>query len=416
MARLVSVLVAVLISGCEVAAGVDDVADSVTAEAVEDAADDMDDVADAMDVADVVPDTQPVDTQPVDTWVPRDFGPPVPAAVAASLQVVLDEHFVGVKAAAVAIGVRLPDGSWWEGVAGEACYDPATSVMTGDRFRLGSITKTWVAAAVLQLVDEGRVRLDDPIGDYVVGFGLDPEVTISRCLSHTTGIFDLTDDVFSVEADFTEPIAPGEIVRQSLAHEAVFAPGAGYSYSNTNYFLLGMLIEAVTDEPIARVFRERMIDPLGLTDTYLEDAEPAPDVPVPHICGNFGTIDVTYVLDMSWTWAAGAMVSSTGDMCRWADALWRGDVLPPALRTAMMTPTVLPDGSTVGYGFGTKIRTRGGVTVVGHNGQTLGFQSELYIDPLSGLCVAVLANDFSADPEAVGVPAWDLLVPALELR
>ncbi len=412
MARFVIALVALFV-GCEVAEGVDDVRDDIAAEA------DGVDIADALDEPgdSTIVDSDVAEVEPGDVVVPpRDFGPPIPEALEAALQRVLDEHFADVSAAAVSLGVRLPDGSWWEGVAGHACSEPATDVVVGDRFRLGSITKTWVAAVVLQLVDEGRVDLDASLEDYVAGFDLDPAVTVRACLAHTTGIFDLTDDPLSVEADFSQPIAPEEVVRQSLARAPVFAPGAGYSYSNTNYFLLGLLIERVTGEPIARVFRERMLDPLGLIDTYLEDAEPPPDAGTPHICGNAGPVDVTDLLDMSWSWAAGAMVSSSGDLCRWADALWRGDVLPPALRDAMMTPTVLPDGSAARYGLGTQITRRGGMVVVGHNGQTLGFQSELYIDPASGLCIAVLANDLVAATEAVGVPAWDLLVPALGLR
>jgi len=402
------------LAGCEVSAG-DQPDVDVSGPREVDAANEVDvgEIGEPDVDATIEPDTTSDDAgADADTATPRDFGPPVRAALAASLQGVLDANFARVNAAAVAIGVRLPDGSWWEGASGEACYEPATAVAVGDRFRLGSITKTWVAAAVLQLVDEGRVDLDGPVDDYVAGFDLGPEVTVRRCLSHTTGIFDLTDDVLSVEADFTQPIEPGEIVRQSLAHGPDFAPGTDWEYSNTNYFLLGMLLQQVTGEPLAQVLRERLIAPLGLRDTFLEQAEPATTT---FICGNVGPYDVTHLIDLSFAWAAGAMVSSNGDLCRWADALWRGAVVPTALRDEMEAPTVLPDGRSFGYGLGTMIRNRAGLTVVGHNGQTLGFQSELFIDPASGLCVSVLANDFEASPSVVGTAAWELLVPALGL-
>jgi len=403
--------------GGEVSVATVDVADDADVGAGDTAAtaDAAPDGLDAPDVADLpdMGDGGDADTALAEVdAAARDFGPPVDDTLAAELAAVLADRYLYVQAAAVAVGVRLPDGSWWEGVVGEACHEPRRAAVTGDRFRLGSITKTYVAAAVLQLVDEGQVGLDDAIDDHVPGFGLEPEITVRRCLSHTTGIFDLVDDVLSVEGDFSQPIAPREIVSQALEHPRLFAPGQGYSYSNTNYFLLGLLLEEVGGEPIAQVLRERLLDPQGLLDTFMEDAEPARTT---FVCGNAYDIDVTELLDMSWTWAAGAMVSSTGDLCRWADALWRGDVLPDGLRAAMVTPTVLPDGRVVGYGLGTKLVTRGGLPVVGHNGQTLGFQSELYIDPASGLCVAVLANDFGATPESVGVPVWDLLVPALSL-
>jgi D-alanyl-D-alanine carboxypeptidase len=380
-----------------------DAADDATEEAhTNDTADANDSVSDA--TADATADTPDEDAGP-----PRDFGPPVDPALAANLEAMVDAHFAEVQALGAAIGVRLPDGSWWEGVRGEACTDPASEVAVGDRFRIGSITKTWVAAAALQLVDEGEVALEAPVTDYLPGFDFDPAITVRACLSHTTGLFDLTDDVTQIEGDVTAVVDPRDIVAQSLAHGPDFAPGERYAYSNTNYFVLALLVEAVTGDPIATVLRTRFIAPLDLRDTFLEAAEPATTT---FICGHASGVDITHLIDMSWAWAAGAMVSSNGDLCRWADALWRGDLVSPELLDLMMTPTVV-GANTYGYGLGTMIQTRGGLTVVGHNGQTLGFQSELFIDPRSGLCVSVLANDILARPEKLGFAAWRLLTPTL---
>ena len=126
-------------------------------------------------------------------------------------------------------------------------------------------------------------------------------------------------------------------------------------------------------------------------------------------------MDAAGIMDMSWAWTAGAMVSNTRDLCRWADALYRGGVLGSALRAKMLTKTTLPDGSTADYGLGVQFRTRGGLPVVGHNGSTMGFDAELFLHVPSGLCVAVLTNDFGGKPSAVSAAAWTLLVGKLGL-
>ena len=347
--------------------------------------------------------------------------PPVSEELAAAFAQAVADHLADTASPGAVVGVRMPDGTWWEGGAGLACPEGDEGLAPGRRYRTGSVTKTFVAAATLQLVAEGALGLDDPVDDLVPGFDLGPGVTVRRLLNHTSGIFNPADDPLSVDGDVTQAIAPEDLVAMALEHDRVFPPGTGWDYSNTNYVLLGLVLEAVTGEPAAAVLRARLLGPWGLDDTYLEGAElpvgplgppegPAEATDPALVCGTILGTEATYVMDMSWAWTAGAMVSTPLDLCDWAEALVLGEVVPQPLRDAMQAKTVLPDGHVVNYGFGLEHRTRGGRPVLGHSGSTWGFESEVYVDPASGLCVVGLVNAFRGEPSAVTGPVWDAAV------
>jgi len=361
---------------------------------------------------------------PPDTAPPQPAESPVPPALAEAFAQAVEAHLGDTGAPGAAVGVRMPDGTWWEGGAGLACPDADEGVAPGRRYRTGSITKTFVAAAILQFVAEGALGLDDPVDAWVSGFELGAGVTVRRLLNHTSGLFNPADDPASVGGDITQPIAPEDLVALALEHDRVFPPGTGWDYSNTNYVLLGLVLQAVTGQPAAAVLRERLLAPWALDDTYLEGAElPVGEVGPPEgpavgtdpamVCGTIVGSEATYVMDMSWAWTAGAMVSTALDLCDWAEALVLGDVVPQPLRDEMQAKTVLPNGQVINYGFGLQHRTRGGRHVLGHSGSTWGFESEVYVDPVSGLCVVGLVNAFRGEPSAVTKPVWDAAVESL---
>jgi D-alanyl-D-alanine carboxypeptidase len=334
-------------------------------------------------------------------------GPAFDAALAATLQGVIDGSLRDVNAPGLAVGVVRADGSYFEGVTGLACLDPRRDVAPGDRFRVGSITKSFVAATILLLVDEGLVTLEDRIAAALPELaGLDARVTVRMLLNHTSGIFNISDDARNIEGDPTLPVAPAELVGFALAHSPVFEPGQGWDYSNTNYILLGMLIESVTGEPVAQVLRARLFSPLHLADTFFEGGE---DLPGGLVCGHAFEFDTAGAMDPSWSWTAGAIVSNARDLCAWLNHLVRGDVLAPDLRAQMQARTVLPSGKVIDYGFGIRYRQRGGREVIGHSGLTLGFEAEVFLDAGDGTCVAALANDFDADAQQAAGPVWSAL-------
>jgi len=199
---------------------------------------------------------------------------------------------------------------------------------------------------------------------------------------------------------------PEEVIAWALEHEAEYEPGAEHQYSNTNYFVLGLIIEAVDGRPLRESMRARLFEPLGLSETFMESHEPEG---AEHVAGHLGGILWTEPFSTTWAWASGGLVSTGRDLCVWMNGLVLEDVVPAEHRAPMLTPTVV-DGQAQEYGLGVRFAERGGRPVVGHTGSTVGFDGEVFLHVESGMCMAVLTNDFFGAHRDVADPAWELLV------
>ncbi len=237
--------------------------------------------------------------------------------------------------------------------SGSARRDGTEPVAFESQFRMGSNTKTFVAVVMLQLVDEGKIRLEDTVDRWlpglVSGHGNDGKsITMRHLLQHTSGLHDYAKDAFK---DFTEKdyyakrfdhFDPEELVATAITHEPSFAPGTGWSYSNTNYTLAAMIIEKVTDHDWSTEVRTRILEPLEMWHTFAPGDWPA--LPAPHAQGYNAfsagepPVDVT-LFNMSWGGAAGSLISTTEDLTRFWRALQGGRLLSPA-RMAEMHDTV----------------------------------------------------------------------------
>jgi D-alanyl-D-alanine carboxypeptidase len=246
------------------------------------------------------------------------------------------------------------------GTSGVANLDSHTPINATGFFRIGSITKTFIAVVVLQLVAEHRLSLDDTVERWlpgvVAGNGNDGAlITVRELLQHTSGLHNYTDDL---QAQITSPAAARKLEFQqftrqdlldiALASQPDFAPGTGWNYSNTNYILLGMIIEKVTRDSWANEVTRRIIIPLGLRHTYAPGT--STQLPRPHATGYLffskdTRIDVT-AQDMSWADSAGALVSTAADLTRFWSAIGRGTLLPPAL-ARQMRHTVPASGDSI---------------------------------------------------------------------
>lgn len=288
----------------------------------------------------------------------------------------------------------------WQGAAGVADRSTGRARQPDDRFRIGSITKTFVATVLLQLEAEGRLDLDDPVAAHlpgvVHGHGHDGRrITMRQLLNHTSGVYDFTADT-SFRARYTgrafpahrfDSRTPHELVRLAMRHRPAFAPGTDWAYSNTNYLLAGMVVEAVTGHGYAQQIEERVLRPLGLRRTSLPGTSPA--LPRPHGRA-YSTLyrgrpgdgpaappvrDVT-ALNPSMAGASGEMISTTGDLVAFYRALLGGRLLP-ARQLAAMTDTVPTGEGTSGrsdrYGLGIRsLELSCGTTVWGHVGDIHG--------------------------------------------
>ncbi|MFD4531680.1 serine hydrolase domain-containing protein [Kitasatospora sp. NPDC058397] len=315
-----------------------------------------------------------------------------------AIEEIVDSGFTGVS-----LRVHDERGAW-VGSAGAAELGGAAKPPTDGHVRIGSNTKTFTATLVLQLVAEGKVGLDTPAAHYLPEFGLDGRITVRMLLQHTSGVFNHTGEVY---ADGT--VAPGipipygttgrewmdnrfktyrpqELVRLALSRPARFEPGAGWSYSNTNYVLARLLIEKVTGRPLAEEMQRLILEPLGLSGTVLPGA--SPEIPEPHAhayyryedAGEQRTIDITRQ-NPSWISSGGDMISTTRDLHTFISALLGGRLLPAPLLAEMCTPhpTGIPN---MDYGLGVfVVTTDGGATVVSHNGAAVGHAALMYSTP-----------------------------------
>lgn len=198
----------------------------------------------------------------------------------------------------------------------------------GQRFRIGSVTKTFTATLVLQLVDQKRIGLDDPVGRYLPGvIPAGGTITIRELLQHTSGLADFTDyPSWMDQAERSPSIRPIDALRFAASHPLVFAPGSQWEYSSTNYIALGLVIEKVTGHPFGQELRQRILTPLALSRTELATTRRLPDLHDPGTNPNLG-------------WAAGVIVSDARDLARFFSALLSGHLVSRA-SLAKMTRTV----------------------------------------------------------------------------
>ncbi|WJV50907.1 serine hydrolase domain-containing protein [Streptomyces flavofungini] len=254
------------------------------------------------------------------------------------------------------------------------------------RFRIGSMTKMFVATVVLQLVGERRVVLDAPVERYLPGVvrgnGNDGRrMTVRQILQHTSGVPDILDHLKPQEI-LKDPLAhrdTRDLVNIALAHPPTFAPGKGWRYSSTGYLLAGMIIERVTGRPYGDEIRRRVIEPLGLRETFVPGD--ASRIPGPHPRGyvrpgeNAPLVDLT-AINPSVAGAGGEMISSGADVNRFLDALLGGRLLRPAqLREMKRTrPTGNPDGRAYGLGLESRPLPCGGL-YWGHSGDMFGYET-----------------------------------------
>ncbi|NUR93569.1 MAG: beta-lactamase family protein, partial [Nonomuraea sp.] len=258
-----------------------------------------------------------------------------------AIEDVVETGFVGVT-------LHVREGQHtWSGSAGLAELGGTDRPPLDGHVRIGSNTKTFTAALVLQLVAEGGLGLDDPAADHLPALGLDGRITVRMLLQHTSGLFNFTGEVLpdgTLVPGTPAPYGPRarawvddrfgrhqpeDLVRQALANPARFEPGTDWSYSNTNYVLLRLLIEHVTGNPLTEELRRRILGPLGLTGTSIPDG--SPDLPEPHPHAYYRlddqAIDITRH-DPSWISTGGDMISTTRDLAVFVSALLDGRLLP----------------------------------------------------------------------------------------
>ncbi len=305
---------------------------------------------------------------------------------------------------------------------GMADVELAVPVNEQHVFEIGSISKQFVSATIMLMVEDGLIGLDDPVQKYLPEipgewFG----VTIHQLLTHTSGIPDYEEirgyDVYRFR------LTPEEIIQIAHSRPMDFPPGTGYYYSNTGYFLLSRIVETVAGQPLDAALQKRIFEPLGMSQTRMADPE---DI-IPHRASGYwinrtGTLINRPPTESSSTLGAGGLLSSVGDMAIWAEALDGESLLSDESKRRMWTPVRVTggekprrqDGTTIEYGYGWSLGDYRGSERQSHWGQVAGFTAHFSRFPEQNLAVIVFLNRYQAGAGPIVDEIIDTLIPGLE--
>ena len=335
-------------------------------------------------------------------------------AVSTAVQKVMQDNVIPGSIVLIAD----PSKGDWTGTFGTGTLGEEDPMLVEDHFRIGSNTKTMTSTVILQLVQEGKLALDDTIGKYIPGVPNGDQITIAQLSEMRSGLYSYSfDPGFNQTLDEQPQKAwtPQELIDIAFAHPVDFAPGAQYEYSNTNIILLGMLIEQLTGMTASEAFEERIFQPLGMDNSLL----PLPDdasIPSPHPQGyafgtNTSTID-TFALptadqaaaldgtllpnnytdaNPSWAWTAGGAISTVDELKTYVEAMVDGGLLDAATQKVRMDSFQSTDpGNPSAAQYGLGIAQIG--PLIGHDGQLPGYMSFMGHDPETGLTIVIGTN------------------------
>ncbi len=340
----------------------------------------------------------------------REFAPEQIAALTARLQAHLDSvhtagSFPGANAA-----VRLPDGTVIALSTGVNDRETGTPLTPADRMPAGSVGKTFFGAVALQLVHEGKLDLDAPISRYLGTEEWFPRlpnsagVTVRMLMNHSSGIVRYEFNPRFLQDLLADPWRvwrPEDEIAYLFGSEAPFAAGEGWTYSDTNYIILAMIMERITGENIYHEIQRRILNPLGYTDTVPSDRPEIPRLAQGYAGANnpFGGRDAMLdeggrlAINPQFEWAGGGFASTARELARWVADIYEGRVWDPALLEAVTDGLPARElGRGVRYGLTTIIHELPAGTAWGHSGYFPGYLTEMYYFPGSGVSVAVQVN------------------------
>jgi CubicO group peptidase (beta-lactamase class C family) len=253
-------------------------------------------------------------------------------------------------------------------------------------FQIGSVTKQFTAAIIMQLQQEKKLSVKDPLSKYFPGFTHGDKITIENLLNHTSGLYNYTSDSTIMNSDVSKPYAQSVLIEKFKKYPPDFEPGSKWSYSNSGYSMLGYIIEKVTGKPYEKVMRERILSPLGMSHSGFDYT---------HLQNNYKTTGyfsladsakIAPIVDSTLAYSAGALYSTVGDLYKWERAIYTDKILKPESWKQTFTPFL----NKYGYGWG--IDTLYGKTYMAHSGGIHGFTSYLMRFPEEELVVIAMDN------------------------
>ena len=319
---------------------------------------------------------------------------PFPEARRAAIEAALDRSFGETKAPGVVAGIWIPGQGSYVTAKGLADVEARQPMQVGDYFRVGSLTKTFTATALLILVDEKKLRLDDPVSKYATWVPNGDHITLRMLANMTSGLHNYTEvDAWDKIAlsDVGRVWTPRELVDVGIGQPPDFPPGKGWHYSNTNYVLLGMILEQVTGKKIQQVFAEKIFRPLTLTHTVwpTSSAIPAPSAHgITMQTPDHRQADATN-RNPSWAFTAGALISTLADLRTWVVSFTTGSLISPAMQKERLTWVTMPP-MTPEHAYGIGIGINHGW--LGHTGELPGYNCTAHYLPAKKAVIVVMVN------------------------
>jgi D-alanyl-D-alanine carboxypeptidase len=341
-------------------------------------------------------------------------------AYASTLQPQIEEQMTNLRIPGALVYVDVPGEGTWSQAFGTGNLEGDTPITPNDHFRIGSNTKTFTGTVILQLFDEGKLGLDDPVSEYQPEVPNGENITIRQLLNMTSGLFNYAEDEDfnqTLDAEPQKAWEPRELIEIGFQHEPDFSPGDGFHYSNTNTVLLGMIIEQLTGQPLEQEYQDRIFAPLGMSNTLLPERSSAA-IPDPHPRGymyqtNVESLNTSELQgekaeqadesagepndvtddNPSWTWAAGGAISTVNDLIVWAEADATGALVSPEAQKERLTWVSPPPSPGTQYGLAIAEFPGG---FIGHDGQLPGFNSFVGHNPETGATIVVVTNVYSA--------------------
>lgn len=327
-----------------------------------------------------------------------------------TLNKTLQKSFINQNVKGVTSAVFFPDGSVWESAQGN--LGGSTNLTPNYLVEMGSNTKTFVAATILQLQEEGKLSLNDTIYQYIKKYKNVPSgITIRQLLNHTSGIYNYTNSAtFAsvVNTNFSYFFTVDSIMQ--FVEPPLFSAGANWSYSNTGYILLGLIIEAVEGIPFNEVLKNRFYTPLELKETFLDFYDTYTIPKAGSYLSNGTYFDIDFISFMTAAWSAGAIVSTPRDLAKWAFLLYNGHVLQTSSLDEMKQTVVVGSTNTLsGLGYFKKLYK--GKIFHGHGGTTLQNSTMNYADALK---YAIVCNVIEQNKSAQAANIENALIDVIE--
>ncbi len=331
--------------------------------------------------------------QSVDT-----IDPAMKARVDAIAAGVMEQNGVPSASVAVVQGGKLV----YTHAYGRAHIDPDKPASPDMRYSIGSISKQFTAAAILILQEQGKLKLDDPVGKYVPGLTRGDEVTIRQILSHTSGYQDYWPEDYLMKP-MEQPTTAQAILEGWAKKPLDFEPGTQWQYSNTNYVIAGLIVEKVSGQKLMDFLGEHIFHPLNMRSVWNSDeAKLTQTDATPYIRYALGPLRQAPKEGRGWMFAAGELAMTAHDLALWDESLIARRLLKPESYQEMFTEVKLKDGKGTHYGLGVDTGDLDGHKDISHGGEVTGFvaDNEVLID--DGVAVAVLTNHMAGGAGQIG--------------